>query len=92
MYKFFCLLKEEAINAAKEKLLEAGMIFDAFTLEDNIKRLDEIYLGKVSPLLDLLLAIDCFARRNVENLTLLVPARRISQAIAEKKKYYYIEK
>ena len=92
MYKFFCLLKEEAISAAKEKLLEAGMVLDAFTLEDNIKRLDEIYLGKVSPLLDLLLAIDCYARRNVENLTLLVPAKRISQAIAEKKKYYYIEK
>lgn len=92
MYKFFCLLKEEAMSAAKEKLLEAGMIFDAFTLENNIKRLDEIYLGKVSPLLDLLLAIDCYARRNVENLTLLVPAKRISQAIAEKKKYYYIEK
>lgn len=92
IYKFLCFLKEEAISAAKEKLLEAGMVFDALTLEDNIERLKELYLGKANPLLDLILAIDCYARRNTENLTILVPAKRISQAIAMKKKYYYVEK
>ena len=92
MYKLLCFLKEEAISAAKEKLLELGMVFDALTLEDNFERLKELYLGKVDPLLDLILAIDCYARRNTENLTILVPAKRISQAIAKKKKYYYVEK
>ena len=92
MYKLLCFLKEEAISAAKEKLLELGMVFDALTLEDNFERLKELYLGKVDPLLDLILAIDCYARRNTENLTILVPAKRISQAITKKKKYYYVEK
>lgn len=92
MYKFLCFLKDEAISAAKEKLLEAGMVLDALTLEDNFERLKQLYLGKTDPLLDIILAIDCYARRNTENLTVLVPAKRISQAIAKKKKYYYIEK
>lgn len=92
MYKFLCFLKDEAISAAKEKLLEAGMVLDALTLEDNLERLKQLYLGKTDPLLDIILAIDCYARRNTENLTVLVPAKCISQAIAKKKKYYYIEK
>lgn len=91
-YKFLNYLKNEAISALKEKLLEAGMVYDALFLEDNINRLEEFYRGNFNPLISLMLAIESFARRNKENLTILLPARRISQAIAGRNQMYNIEK
>lgn len=89
-YEFLRFLKDEAISAAKETLLDAGMVFEALTLVDNIDKLSEIYLGRIDPLLDIIRAIDCYAKRNIENLTILVPAKRVSKAIAEKKSHYVI--
>lgn len=92
MYKFFSVLKQEAISAMKDKLIKSGLLFEAYELDERVQRLSELYLGKLGPLRDLILAIECYAKRNVENLTILRQANRISQVLASKEVDYYIRK
>lgn len=87
MYRFLNYLKDEAINAAKEKMIEVGMIYDALMLEEMIQLFSDFYTGRDKPLLDIVYAINEYARRNLVNLTTLVPSKQILQATERAKKY-----
>ena len=71
------LIKDEAIDATKSKLYEAGLFSDAQNIELMLELCLDSYYGKYRVLLDVLRAIDLYANRIVERLT-------------EEKKYSYL--
>lgn len=71
------LIKDEAIDATKSKLYEAGLFSDAQNIELMLELFLDSYYGKYRVLLDVLRAIDLYANRIVERLT-------------EEKKYSYL--
>ena len=77
MYKFLTYLKEEAINAIKEQMIEVGMLYDANMLDDLIQLYADFYAGNKMPVLDIVRAIDEYAKRNLINLTTLANANQI---------------
>lgn len=79
MYRFLNYLRDEAINAAKEKMIEVGMVYDALMLEEMIQLFSDFYTGRDKPLLDIIYAINEYAKRNLINLTTLVPSKHILQ-------------
>lgn len=87
MYRFLNYLKDEAISATKEKIIDIGMVYDALTLEEMIQQLSNFYTGSDKPLLDTIYAINEYARRNLINLTSLVPSKHILKATEKAQKY-----
>lgn len=81
MYRFLSYLKDEAISAIKDQMIDAGMIYDAMMIEDMVQLLCDFYTGNDKPILDTIYAINEYARRNLSNLTVLIPARRILQTV-----------
>lgn len=61
--------KEEAISAMKDKLFEFGLFSEAFNLEGTVDLLASCYAGKYSSLINVVSAIDIYAKRVIENLT-----------------------
>lgn len=87
MYRFLNYLKDEAISAVKEKMIDVGMVYDALTLEEMVQQFSNFYTGSDKPLLDIIYAINEYARRNLINLTSLAPSRQILQATEKAQKY-----
>ena len=80
MYKFLSHLKDEAINALKEQMIEIGMLYDANTLDNLIELYADFYAGNDRAILQIIRAIDEYAKRNLINLTTLAPAKQILRA------------
>ena len=80
-YRFLKLLRNEAINALKDKMIETGMVYDAMVFEDMVQLYSDLYAGKDKPLIDIIRAIEEYAKRNHSNLTVLAPARAMMQTI-----------
>lgn len=80
MYKFLSYLKDEAINALKEQMIEIGMLYDANALDNLIELYADFYAGNDRAILKIIQAIDEYAKRNLINLTTLAPAKQILRA------------
>ena len=81
MYKFLNYLKDEAISAIKDQMMDVGMIYDALMLEKMIHLLLDFYAGSDKPILDTINAINEYARRNLVNMTTLASAKFIRKAV-----------
>ncbi len=63
------LLKDEALDAAKNKLFEYGLFSEAQNMDDMVSVLIDSYSGSYKVMFDVIRAIDMYANRLIERLT-----------------------
>ena len=63
-------IKEEAIDAMKDKMFEFGLLSEAQNLEGSVDLMVSCYTGRFKPLIDTICAVDFYAKRVVENITI----------------------
>lgn len=80
-------IKEEAIDAMKDKMFEFGLFSEAQKLEESVGLIASCYVGRFKPLIDTLSAVDFHAKRVAENLTTKKDYEHIIK-LGQSEKYY----